>query len=143
MTRSINAAGLELIKSFEGFRSYPYRDSAGMWSIGYGHTKDVNEWTTPVTEDAAEDYLRDDVADAEASVEDWIEVPLNDNQFSALVSLVYNVGTAPLIRTLGILLNESNYTAAADEFLKWDYADGVVSEGLARRRAAERELFLT
>jgi lysozyme len=143
MPRSINAAGLALIKSFEGFSSYPYRDSAGVWTIGYGHTKEVSTWSSPVTEEEAEDLLRADLADAEADVETQITAPLNDNQFAALVSLVFNVGTAPLTRTLGTLLNSGDYTGAAGEFLKWDHAGGQVNAGLSRRRVAERELFLS
>jgi lysozyme len=142
MTRSINAAGLALIKSFESFRSYPYKDSAGIWTIGYGHTKGVNAWTVPITEDQAEDFLLADVTDAEAAIERLIYIALNDNQFSALVSLIYNVGTAPLTHTLGALLNEGNYSAVADQFLRWNHAGGVVSDGLTRRRVAERNLFL-
>lgn len=143
MSRQINDAGLELIKSFEGFSAYPYQDSAGVWTIGYGHTKKVNSWSSPVTEEEAGDLLRADLADAEADVEAQITAALNDNQFAALVSLVFNAGTAPLERTLGTLLNSGDYEGAADEFLKWDHVDGRLSAGLARRREAERGLFVS
>jgi len=141
--RQINTAGLALIKSFEGFRSYPYRDSAGIWTIGYGHTENVNAWSSPVTEAEAEDLLRADLADAKSAVEQHISATLNDNQFSALVSLIYNAGTAPLTHTLGVLLNEGDYDSAADQFLAWNHADGEVSDGLTRRRTAEKALFLS
>jgi lysozyme len=143
MNRKINQAGLELIKMFEGFRSYPYKDSAGIWTIGYGHTKEINAFSTPITEDVAEDLLRADLAEAERTVSTLVNVALNDSQYSALVSLVFNTGIAPLTHTLGLLLNAREYEAAADEFLKWNHAGGIVSNGLSRRREAERKLFLS
>lgn len=139
--RPIDQAGLELIKSFESFRSYPYKDSGGVWTIGYGYTHGVSMYSTPVTESQAEDMLRADLADAETVVCALVGVILSDNQYSALVSLVYNVGPAPLQRTLGNLLNEGDYTGAAEQFPLWNHVDGVVSLGLTRRRMIEKALF--
>ncbi len=140
---SLNSAGLALIKSFESFRARPYQDSGGVWTIGYGHTQDVTPESPPVMEEEAEEFLREDLADAQDAVGRLVHVPLNDDQYSALVSLVYNTGPAPLTHTLGALLNEGHYDAAADEFLRWNHADGEASEGLTRRRKVERELFLS
>lgn len=141
--RSINTDGLELIKSFEGFRSSAYKDSVGIWTIGYGHTRGVTSASPDITPEQAEALLAGDLENAELAVEKMIITTLNDNQYAALVSLVYNVGTAPLTHTLGTLLNSGDYEGAADEFPKWNHAGGVVSNGLVRRRAAERDLFLS
>lgn len=141
--RAINQAGLDLIKSFEGFSAEPYQDEGDVWSIGYGHTKNVTPDTSPITESEAEILLRDDLSDAENSVCNLIAAPLTDNQYAALVSLVYNAGLEPLKRMLGTKLNQQDYIGTANEFLRWRIAGGIVSDGLVRRRNAERTLFLT
>jgi lysozyme len=141
--RSINQAGLDLIKSFESFRAEPYRDEDGIWTIGYGHTRQVTGDSQAVAEEQAEALLRQDILVAEVSVCGLITAALNENQYAALVSLVYNAGPAPLTRMLGIRLNKQDYRGAADEFLRWRLAGGMVSDGLVRRRQAERALFLT
>jgi len=143
MARSIDVAGLALIKSFEGFRATAYQDEAGVWTIGYGHTAGVTESSPAITEPQGELLLRADLQTAEESVEHFIGVDLNDNQFSALVSLVYNTGAAPLRRTLGQKLNDGDYDGAAHEFQRWRRAGGMVSDGLVRRRKAEADLFMT
>jgi lysozyme len=141
--RSVNAAGIALIKSFESFRSLPYQDEDGIWTIGYGHTKGVTRCMPAITEWQGEDFLKQDLLDAQAAVDRYVTVTLNDNQYAALVSLVFNVGPQPLKRTLGTMLNDQNYTGTADEFLRWRLANGLISDGLVRRREAERALFLT
>jgi len=141
--RQINTMGLNLIKSFEGFRAKSYQDIGGVWTIGYGRTVGVDAATPPISEQEAEDFLRDDIAQAEGQVMRLAHVPLTDNQYAALVSLTYNVGTLPLMKTLGDRLHALDYTGAADEFCKWSYAGGKLSSGLIKRRIAERELFLT
>ncbi len=141
--RSVNAAGISLIESFESLSLTPYQDSVGVWTIGYGHTEDVSASSSPISEEEADTYLNSDLATAETEVGKYINATLNDNQFSALVSLVFNTGAAPLTHTLGTLLNAGNYANAADEFLKWNHAGGKISNGLTRRREAERELFLS
>jgi lysozyme len=147
MSRTINDAGLTLVKSFESFQSHPYQDEGGIWTIGYGHTHGVNPQTTPVTEPQACDILRADLQQFADYVSDYITAALNDNQFSALVSLTENCGTAPLLSGLGQLLNEGEYEDAGNHFLLWDkeHIDGdlVQSDGLLRRRQAEQSLFLT
>ena len=141
--RSINHAGLNLIKSFEGLCLQPYRDSGGVWTIGYGHTQGVTGTTASITQLQAENWLKKDLMAAQQSVERLTDVALNDNQYAALVSLVFNVGTAPLKYTLGTKLNAEDYKGAAEEFLRWNHANGIAVVGLTRRRTAERELFLT
>lgn len=139
--RPINADGLTLIKSFESFRAHAYQDSGGVWTIGYGHTNGVTSDSPDITREQAEVLLRNDLANVIAAVEKTIHVSLTDNQFSALVSLAYNAGTAPLIHTLGSLLNAGDYVNAAEQFLKWNHVGGAVSNGLTRRREAEKTLF--
>jgi len=140
--RSINNAGLELIKSFEGLRLSPYQDDKGIWTIGYGHINGINSVTSSISIMQAENFLKRDLAISQSAVERLVEVPLSDNQFSALVSLVFNLGTAPLLKTLGNKLNAADYLGAADEFLKWNHVGGIEVSGLTRRRIAERRLFL-
>jgi lysozyme len=141
--RSVNAAGVTLIKSFESFSATPYKDEDGVLTIGYGHTKDVTADMPAITEWQGEDFLKQDLQDAQADIAAKVKVSLTDNQYAALVSLVFNVGPVPLEKTLGTMLSDQNYTGCADEFLRWRMSGGMVSDGLVRRREAERALFLT
>jgi len=144
MPRAINDAGLALIKQFEGLRLQPYDDIAGKSTIGYGHLiKDGEDYSAGITEDEATTLLESDLNDAEDSVQSHIYADINDNQYSALVSLVYNVGTKPLTGTIGELINAGNAEEAVRHFILWDNAGGVPSEGLKRRRIAEAALFVT
>lgn len=141
MTRNINDAGLALIKSHEGCILTPYKDIGGVLTIGYGHTRGVTIDSLPLTQDQAEALLLADIEPFEDAVDD-MDVDLTDNQFAALVSLCFNVGTAPLHMTLGDYLNSGDFEKAADEFLKWNHCGGLVIKGLTERRIDERELFL-
>ena len=141
--RILNQAGIDLIKSFEGFSADPYQDQVGVWTIGYGHTSGVTADSASITEDQAVVLLQQDVADAITSIENNITAVLTDNQFAALVSLVYNVGSAPLRGTLGTALNAGQYSFAANQFGRWVYSGHQQIEGLVRRREAERELFVS
>jgi GH24 family phage-related lysozyme (muramidase) len=96
-----------------------------------------------INEQQAYKYLREDLYDFEAAVNKFVKVPLNDNQFSALVSFAFNVGSGAFkSSTLLKKLNQKDYEGAADQFDKWIYAKGQVLNGLIRRRKAEKELFL-
>jgi GH24 family phage-related lysozyme (muramidase) len=140
--RDINAKGLRLLKSFEGLRLTAYQDSVGVWTIGYGTTSGVRPGMV-ITEAQAEALLRRDLNRFEQAVDDLVNVPLNDDQFSALVSFTYNVGEGALASsTLLRLLNQRDYQGAADQLLRWDKAGGSTLPGLTRRRKAERALFL-
>lgn len=140
--RQINADGLRLLKSFEGLRLEAYQDSVGVWTIGYGTTSGVRPGQV-ITEAQAEAFLKRDLDRFESAVEDLVTVPLNDDQFSALVSFTYNVGEGALSSsTLLRLLNGRDYRGAAEQFLRWNRAGGVELAGLTRRRRAERALFL-
>lgn len=146
----INAAGLALIKEFEGLRltAYPDPGTGGHpWTIGIGTTQYPNgRWVArgdTCTEAQALQYLQHDLQRFTREVERMVRVPVNENQFSALVSFAYNVGTEALRRsTLLRYLNEHRFADAAGEFGRWNQAAGKVLPGLVRRRAAERDLFL-
>jgi lysozyme len=142
----INAAGLALIKEFEGLRLRAYLCPAGVPTIGYGTTVYPNGRRIlvgdEITQQQAEDYLRNDLRAFEREVERMVLVPVNENQFSALVSFAYNCGAQALQKsTLLRYINAHEFVAAAGEFARWNQAAGKVLPGLVRRRAAERELF--
>ena len=137
-----NVNGLLLIKSFEGLRLQAYRDPVGIWTIGYGTTRGVQP-SMSISEAEAEKFLQQDLARFEQAINDAVEVPINDNQFSALASFTYNVGPGAFrSSTLLKLLNQGDIQGAADQFPRWNRAGGKVLAGLTRRRSAERSLFL-
>ena len=139
----INEAGLELIKDFEGLRLNAYRDAVGVWTIGYGHTSTAYPGQRITTAQATA-LLRQDVANFEQAVTQAVRVPITENQFAALVSFTYNVGSGALnSSTLLRKLNTGDTFGAANEFLRWNRAGGRVLAGLTRRREAERSLFLS
>lgn len=137
------------ISKREGFSATPYKDQAGYWTIGYGHKiKPGESFPNPITPAQGLQLLHQDMAEAEAAVNQYVTVPLNENQHAALVSFAYNVGTEAFANsTLVRLLNDRNYTGAAQQFPLWDHihADGhlVVDPGLLSRRNAEAALFNT
>lgn len=139
-----NEAGLNLIREFEGCRLTAYRDIVGIWTVGYGHTgPDVYEGLT-IDPEQANELLQKDLERFETGVTGLVKVPLNSNQFSALVCFSYNVGLGNLkASTLLRCLNFHNYSDAAREFTRWSKAGGKVVEGLLRRRQAESQLFST
>ena len=135
-----SATGRRLIEDFEGFSPTAYKDQRGIWTIGYGHTQGVVEGMvcTLVQADA---YLEADLATAEGAV-NKVPAPLNCNQFDALVSLCFNIGSGNFAgSTLLKLLNASDFANAALEFDKWDKSGGQVVAGLLRRRIAETQEF--
>ncbi len=142
-----NQAGLDLIKMFEGLRLEAYVDAVGIWTIGYGHTKGVRAGMV-ITEEKAEQFLREDLADAEGAVSRLVKVPVNGNEFSALASLVFNIGSGNFQRSTVLRrLNAEDRVGAADAIEWWNKGrvNGVLTvlPGLVRRRAAEKALFLT
>ena len=142
MSFTTSQKGIDLIKSFEGCRLTAYQDSVGVWTIGYGHTAGVYQGMT-ITEKEAEDFLRSDLGTSESAVNRLVTYSMNQNQFDALVSFTFNVGSGNFgSSTLLKKLNQGDITGAANEFDKWIQAGGQVLEGLVKRRAAEKELFL-
>jgi lysozyme len=139
-------AGLDIIKEFEGLRLQPYNDSVNFCTVGYGHLirrSPVTPQDLPITQEQADAYLVADLEWAEAAVTRYVKVPLTQNQFDALVSWTYNLGTGTLSTSLVLhLLNAKAYQVASDHMLLYNKAGGQVSKGLTRRRQAEVALFL-
>lgn len=135
------AAGF--ISSFEGCRLSAYKCSAGVWTIGYGHTEGVREGDT-CTQEQADAWLIDDVKETQTLLAHYVNVPVSEGEFVALVSLAFNVGVSALMKSkLLRKLNAGDRDGAAKEFLDFDLANGKRVDGLTRRRQAEHDLFLT
>ena len=146
MARNVNAEGLKLIKQWEGYRDKAYKDSVGVWTIGYGHTSaagaPVVTQGMKITEAQASEILRRDIDTVEAAVVRNVKVPLTDNQFAALVSFVYNVGEGAFQKsTLLKKLNAKDYNSVPKELMKWVNGKGKKIPGLVNRRAAEAGLW--
>ena len=140
----ISDEGLEIIRVCEGLRLTAYKCPAGVYSIGYGHTgPDVYKGLT-ITREQAEEWLRKDVYAAELAVYELVTVPLTINQFSALVSFVYNIGRGAFsTSTMRKILNQGYIgSSAAEQFDRWIYADKKILPGLVERRKREKALFL-
>lgn len=143
LVRSIAEPGLDIIRSCESLRLQAYMPTPNdVPTIGYGHTAGVKMGDV-CTIQQANTWLREDCADAEKDVNWRVTAPLSQNQFDALVSLVFNIGgTNFAASTLLKRLNARLYPEAADQFLVWNKQAGKVLGGLVKRRARERELFL-
>lgn len=142
--RHINAAGLAILKESESLRLHAYRCPAGILTIGWGHTgPDVHEGLT-ISAERAEELLQADLAAFEAGVEKALgQTPATDNQFSAMVSLAYNIGLGAF-KTTSVLAHhkEGRHGQAALAFLLWNKSKGKVLPGLTTRRDKERSLYL-
>lgn len=129
MTRTINAAGLALVCDAEGLRLEAYRDTSGIWTIGYGHTRGVRPGDSINIEQAGQ-LLEADLMEAERAVNALVKVPLTENQFSALVSFVFNEGEAAFSKsTLLTKLNEGGYGLVPACLKSWIFDDGQVLPG--------------
>lgn len=143
-----SAAGLALIREYEGCVLHAYQDAAGVWTIGVGHTAAAGPPApTPgmtISEAEALDILARDICQYERAVESAVARRMTQNQFDAMVSLCFNIGPSRF-RESTVLhdFNRGETEGAADAFLLWNRAGGRVLEGLVRRRYAERALFLS
>lgn len=135
-------ACVDLVKSFEGFRANAYKCPAGVWTVGYGTTENVQPGDT-VTEAEAEELLLNDLTDAAVAIDELVDVPITQRQFDALTSLIYNIGREAFRNsTLLRLLNGGRgIHEVGAQFLRWNKSNGQVLPGLSRRRAAEAVLF--
>lgn len=133
--------GIELIKLHEGLKLKAYRCPAGVPTIGYGHTKGVKIGQV-ITETQAHDYLVEDLQDAEQTVIRH-RLNINQHQFDALVSLVFNIGAGNFANStlLKKAKKNTNDATIANEFRKWVYAGGAVMPGLIKRREAEIRVY--
>ena len=131
--------GLNLIKSFEGCKLTAYKDAVGVLTIGYGHTSGVKAGDK-ITQAKADEYLKSDVVTSENAVNKMLtKYKLNQNEFDALVSFTFNLGSKNLLK----LTNNyrRNKGEIADAILLYNKAGGNVLKGLIKRRQAERDLF--
>ncbi|MDE9454177.1 lysozyme [Xenorhabdus bovienii] len=142
----ISENGINKIKSYEGLRLHAYPDPATgsePWTIGYGHTRRVKPGQV-ITEQQAEIFLHEDLVPIYVEIQRIVKVPLTQGQFDALCSFIFNLGIDNFIHsTLLKKLNLADYQGAAEEFLKWDRADGRVLADLRIRRASEQKMFMS
>jgi lysozyme len=139
---NISQNGIDLIKKFEGCVLFGYKDAVGVPTIGYGHTGGVIVGQV-ISQAKAEELLKKDLQKFVNGVIACVDVPVNQNQFDALVSFSFNCGLGSLQKsTLLKKLNAKDYAGAAAEFTKWNKAGGGILAGLTRRRAAELALFV-
>lgn len=135
--------GIALIKSFESLRLEAYKCPAGVWTIGYGHTKGVKSGDV-IDAQKAEQLLSDDLKEFEAAVNR--ECPgINQNQFDALVSFTFNCGTGNFLKSTllkCVKANPANLNIRR-EFERWNKSGGMVLAGLMRRRRAEADLYFS
>lgn len=132
---------LTLIKDFESLKLKAYLCPAKVWTIGYGHTRGVRSGDE-ISSYQAERFLRADLIQIEKDISQLVRVPLTQNQYDALVSFVFNVGTRAFsTSTLLKKLNRRDYEGAANEFARWKFAKGQALPGLERRRRLEKRLF--
>lgn len=149
---TVSQSGINIVKKFEGLHKVTdsgdvraYRCPAGKWTIGYGHTKGVRSGMR-ATPAQCEEFLVEDLNEAGAIVRRYVNVPLSQNQYDALVSFVFNLGGGNFqSSTLLKKLNKGLYDEVPAQILRWNKArvDGVLTElrGLTRRRTAEAALF--
>ena len=144
----VSKNGLDLIKEFESFKSKPYLCPSQKATIGFGSTyypdgKKVTLQDKEITEEKAFEIL-EYIANKDfgSNINKVVKVPLNQNQFDALVSFAYNIGNGNFnSSTLLRWLNQGNYKEASMQLLRWDKSKGIVLNGLTKRRKAEKALF--
>ena len=138
----ISDEGLDLIKRFEGLELKAYQCATGVWTIGYGYIKGVQEGDVWDADKADYMLFRELEEEYQNYVNDYVHVPINQCQFDALCSFVYNLGGNALkSSTLLKVLNSGDYNGVPEQIMRWNKAGGKVLAGLTRRRTAEAELF--
>ena len=138
---NISQEGISLIKKFEGCELEAYKCAAGVWTIGYGHTKDVKE-NDVITKEEAESMLVHELQEYCNDVDIAVKVDLKQNEFDSLVSWTYNLGSTNLnSSTMLRVLNEGKHDEVPAQMKRWNKASGQVKEGLVRRREAEALMF--
>jgi lysozyme len=151
VARPLTRLALHLIKHFEGWEPLAYNDPVGYCTIGYGHLislrrcedTDLGKYSSALSESAGEILLITDTNSARLAVQDLVSVDLTDEQFSALSSLVFNIGKENFKNsTILKLLNSREYEFASREFSRWVRSKGQILLGLVERRGCERTLFV-
>ena len=145
MAQTINQAGLALIRKYESLHLLCFDDGTGIATIGYGHTQTVKPadiGKKKITKKRAERLLKKDILFSERAVERYINVKLNENQFTALVCFTFNSGGLSLKEsTLRCQLNTGDYNSVPAELARWVKSDGKTLASLIKRRLAESDLF--
>ena len=137
----ISQEGLSLIKKFEGCELEAYRCAANVLTIGYGSTKGVKEGDT-ITQEEADNLLLHEMNEYEGYINEIVNDPLDQNQFDALCSWVFNLGPKNLSEsTLLRVLNDGKYDEVPEQIVRWNKAGGQVLKGLVKRRQAEADMF--
>ena len=137
----ISQEGIALIKKFEGCELKAYKCAAGVWTIGYGSTKGVEEGNT-ITQEDADNLLLEEMHEYEGYINDMVTVDLQQNEFDSLVSWVFNLGPSNLSSsTLLSRINNKVWDDIPNQIKRWNKAGGQVRQGLVRRREAEALLF--
>ncbi|MCF0265466.1 lysozyme [Acinetobacter guillouiae] len=144
--KNISEKGYQLIREFEGLQLEAYKDTGGVWTIGFGTIKYPNGTSVKkgdvCTIQQAELWLKNDCKWVDACLDKNVKVNLNQNQLDALASFVYNIGETAFVKsTLLTLINQNSLISAASEFDRWVYDNGKRIQGLVNRRAKERKLF--
>ena len=146
----LSQRGLDLIKRFEGLQLKPYKCPAGFATIGYGNTyypdgKRVQLTDKPITQSIADELLKSLLPPYERAVDSFCRDDINQNQFDSLVSFAYNCGIGNLQKSTLIKKVNANPkdVTIADEFMKWNKANGKVLVGLTKRRQAEANLYFS
>jgi len=144
---SLSQKGVELIVSFEGFSNKPYRDSGGVWTIGYGNTyiknTKVHATTASISKEQGLTLLKETIRETEILMRRIIKGELNQNRWDSLVSLTYNIGIGNFKKSSVLkYLNDNNFIKASNAFMLWDKSGGKVLTGLVNRRKKEKNVFL-
>lgn len=144
MARKVTPFVIDKLKQWEGCRLVAYRDSGGVWTIGYGHTGLDVYSGMKISQERADRLLASDLLRFERAVNEAVKVALSDNQYGALVSFAFNVGVDAFKKsTLLRKLNRGEYSAVPGELARWNKAGGKTLAGLVNRRAAEAGLWAT
>lgn len=140
---NLSGAGVEFLKSFEGCVLHVYPDSHGNPTAGWGHLLRPGEsFPNGLSQNEADDLFSSDVElVAEHPISKLVHVELNQNQYDALVSMIFNTGSGPLVQTLGKVLNAGKYDCVPEQMLRWCHADGQVDPELLARRHREALLW--
>ena len=138
---NVSLEGVAIIKHFEGCELKAYRCPANVLTIGYGVTKGVTEGME-ITQQEADEMLAGELVEYAGYINEMVDVPLEQNQFDALVSWIYNLGPTNFKNsTLLTVLNQKRYEDAPEQIKRWNKAGGKVLDGLVKRREAEALLF--
>jgi lysozyme len=138
----ISQKGIDLIKGFEGCKLYAYRDSVGVATIGYGHTKGVKMGMS-ITLQQAETFLKEDIVPVER-VLNGMGINYTQNQFDALTSWIFNLGEGNFKKSTmyKYIVSKKDDVAITDQMIKWHNAGGKPLLGLKKRRVEEANMFL-